>query len=97
MFGDNESVVNTASVPHSKLGKRHNILSYHRTREAIAAGVVRFHWLKGSANPADVLSKHWDYASVWSQLRPLLYWDGDTADIEVFDATKMVSAPKEGG
>ena len=97
MFGDNESVVNTASVPHSKLGKRHNILSYHRTREAIAAGVVRFHWLKGNSNPADVLSKHWDYASVWSQLRPLLFWDGDTADIEVFDAAKALSATKENG
>jgi len=32
MFGDNESVVNTASVPHSKLHKRHNALSYHHTR-----------------------------------------------------------------
>ena len=56
-FGDNESVVNTASVPHSKLGKRHNILSYHRTREAIAAGIIHFHWLKGDSNPADILSK----------------------------------------
>ena len=88
MFGDDESVVNTASVPHSKLGKRHNILSYHRTREAIAAGMIRFHWLQGSKNPADVLSKHWDYASVWDQLRPLLFWEGDTDDIEVFDLAK---------
>ena len=94
MFGDNESVVNTASVPHSKLGKRHNILSYHRTREAIAAGIIRFHWLKGDTNPADALSKHWDYASIWSQLRPLLFWDGDTADIEVWDLAKFSSAHK---
>ena len=94
VFGDNESVVNTASVPHSKLGKRHNILSYHRTREAIAAGIIRFHWLKGNSNPADILSKHWDYASIWSQLRPLLFWDGDTADIEVWDLAKFSSAHK---
>ena len=89
MFGDNESVVNTASVPHSKLGKRHNILSYHRTREAIAAGFLRFHWLRGDSNPADILSKHWDYASVWPQLRPLLFWEGDTAKIEEFDRSKF--------
>ena len=94
MFGDNESVVNTASVPHSKLGKRHNILSYHRTREAIAAGVVRFHWLRGNTNPADLLSKHWDYASVWSQLRPLLFWEGDTDDIEVFSLHKVPAINK---
>ncbi len=42
MFGDNETVVNTASVPQSRLAKRHNALSYHRTREAIAAGSPRF-------------------------------------------------------
>ena len=81
MFGDNESVVNLASLPHSKLHKRHNILSYHRTREAIAAGIIRFHFIAGSTNPADILSKHWDYALIWSQLRPILFWQGDTAKL----------------
>ena len=85
MFGDNETVVNTASIPHSKLHKRHNALSYHRTREAIAAGILRFHFVRGKTNPADILSKHWDYASVWPQLRPLLFWEGDTADLAVTD------------
>ena len=90
MFGDNETVVNTASVPHSKLMKRHNALSYHRTREAIAAGILRFHHMPGANNPADILSKHWDYASVWSQLRPLLFWRGDTAAI-----AKKTQLPKK--
>ena len=53
MFGDNESVVNTASMPHSKLNKRHNALSYHRTREAIAAKILCFYHVKGTLNPAD--------------------------------------------
>ena len=35
MFGDNESVVNSASMPHAKLHKRHIYLSFHRVREAI--------------------------------------------------------------
>ena len=30
MFGDNESVVNSATTPHGKLHKRHIMLSYHR-------------------------------------------------------------------
>jgi hypothetical protein len=81
MFGDNESVVNTAAVPHSKLSKRHNALSYHRTRESIAAGITRFHHIRGTLNPSDILSKHWDYASVWRLLQPLLFWKGDTADL----------------
>jgi hypothetical protein len=78
MFGDNESVVNTASMPHGKLNKRHNALSYHRTREAIAADIVRFHHIPGNKNPADILSKHWDMASVWNTLRPFMFWMGDT-------------------
>ena len=79
MFGDNESVVNTASIPHSKLHKRHNALSYHRTREAIAAGITRYHHVEGNLNPADILSKHWDLPSVYPSLRPFLFWRGDTA------------------
>jgi len=74
MFGDNGSVVNTASVPHSKLHKRHNALSYHRTREAIAAGITRFHHIVGTTNPEDILSKHWGHSSIWETLRPLLFW-----------------------
>ena len=29
MFGDNESVVNSSSVPYAKLHKRHTALSFH--------------------------------------------------------------------
>jgi len=81
MFGDNETVVNTASVPHGKLHKRHNALAYHKVRASIAAGITKFFHIRGETNPADILSKHWDYASVWSQLRPLLFWLGDTGDL----------------
>ena len=81
MFGDNETVVNTASEPHGKLHKRHNALSFHRTRFAIAAGIVRFHHVRGTHNPADVLTKHWDYSSVKEVLKPMLYWHDDTAEL----------------
>ena len=81
MFGDNETVVDTASIPHSRLHKRHNALSYHRTREAIAAGITRYYHIRGTTNPADILSKHWDMPSVWDSLKPLMFWSGDTADL----------------
>jgi hypothetical protein len=82
MFGDNKSVVNSSSIPHAKLHKRHTALSFHRVREAIASGYVDFIYLPGTENPADILSKHWSYASVWKLLQCLMFWDGDTADIE---------------
>ena len=81
VFGDNETVVNSALVLHSRLLKRHNALSYHRVRAAIAAGFIRMYHIPGTTNPADILSKHWDYPSVWPQLRPLLFWRGDTAQL----------------
>jgi hypothetical protein len=42
MFGDNQAVVNSSAIPHSCLSKRHNALSYHRVREAIATKIVNF-------------------------------------------------------
>ena len=42
MFGDNQSVITSSTLPHSRLNKRHNALSYHRVREAIASGVMYF-------------------------------------------------------
>ena len=82
MFGDNESVVNSSSVPHAKLHKRHTALSFHRVREAVASKFVVFHYIRGEMNPADILSKHWSYAQIWSLLQPVLFWRNDTAEIK---------------
>jgi hypothetical protein len=81
MFGDNKTVVDSATKIHAKLHKRHTALSFHRVREAIAAGFIGFHHIPGARNPADVLSKHWSYGCVWNLLQPLLFWMGDTANI----------------
>jgi hypothetical protein len=61
MFGDNESVVKSGSIPHSRLNKRHQALSYHAVREAIASGMLSFNHIPGPINPADIPSKHWGY------------------------------------
>ena len=79
MFGDNESVVISGSIPHSRLNKRHNALSYHRVREAIAAKILSFTHVPGKTNAADILSKHWGHTDVWPTLQPLLFFSGETA------------------
>jgi len=83
MFGDNQSVVESAVKIHAKLHKRHTALSFHRVREAIASKMVAFYHIAGNINPADILSKHWGYQQVWSStLQPLLFWwYGDTGNI----------------
>ena len=81
MFGDNESVVTSSTIPHSQLSKRHHALSYHYVREAVASDMVTFSHLPGEWNPSDVLSKHWGHAQVWQLLQPILFWKGNTADL----------------
>jgi hypothetical protein len=76
MFGDNKSVVNSGTIPHSLLNKRHNCLAYHRVREAIAAKILGFYWIESKLNKADILSKHWDNASVHQIIKELLDWQG---------------------
>ena len=58
MFGDNKSVVDSGSICTSP--KKSTLASYHRVREAIAAGYLQFNWKDEKSNPADILSKHWD-------------------------------------
>ena len=65
VFGDNQSVVTSSTIPQSGLNKRHNALSYHRVREAIAAKIVKFFHIKDTTNPADILSKHCGYPQLW--------------------------------
>ena len=83
LIGDNKTVVDSTTQPHSRLVKRHLMLSYHYVREAIATGNYAFVWLNGKDNPSDILSKHWGMQSVWQVLQPLLFWHGDTLDCPV--------------
>ena len=66
-------------TPIDAYSKRHHLVSYHRVREAIAAKYISFHWKDGKSNPADILIKHWEFATVWPMLKPILFWRGETA------------------
>ena len=76
MFGDNEGVVKSSTIPASVLKKRHNALSYHTVRAAISAGIVNFIHIPGVLNPADMLTKHLEPGVLEYLARPLLFWQG---------------------
>jgi hypothetical protein len=57
ILGDNMSVVLNTTVPSSVLKKKHNTIAYHRVREAIAARIMRFAYIKCEENVSDVLTK----------------------------------------
>ena len=77
MFGNNKSVVMSSTIPQSILNKRHNMLSYHRVREAIAAKILEFHWCLSGQNKSDILSKHWDQTKVKNTVREFVDYEGD--------------------
>ena len=87
LFGDNKTVVKSSALPEGKLHKRHNMSSFHKVRETIAAGFIQFHHLVGTNNPADILSKHWEHSDIlskhwehsdiWHLLRPFVFCQKD--------------------
>ena len=81
LLGDNESVVKGVTIPHRRLNKRHLMLSWHYLREAIATGTYDYVHIPGKINPADILSKHWGYRNIWSMLKPILFWFGNTGEL----------------
>ena len=93
MFGDNQSVVTQSTLPHSTLSKRWNALSYHRVREAIAGGWIRFEHIAGTENPADILTKSLPHykASVFTDT--LLFWKGET-DKKIDDIDSDTGEPR---
>ncbi len=95
MFGDSQSVIASSTLPTATLKKRHNALSFHHVREAIAAGITAFYKIDGKHNPADILSKHGGYPDVWPVLKPLLFWHGDTA--EIVDDTVQTKGESQDG
>ena len=76
LFGDNRSVITSATLPHSTLTKHHNILVFHRVREAIAAKIMAFYWIQSAYNLSDMLSKQWDHPSVYPRILKLLITRG---------------------
>ena len=82
LFGDNRAVVNTSILPKSRLHKRHVLLSFHRVREAIAAGIINFSFIPGSINPADILTKSWGYQQIKTSLKAMLFWKGNTMNVK---------------
>ena len=77
LFGDNRSVVTSATLPYSTLTKRHNIFAFHRVREAIAAKHMAFYWIQSAYNLSDILSKHWDHPTVYPMILKLLITRGN--------------------
>jgi hypothetical protein len=95
LFGDNQSVITSSTLPLSRLKIRHIALNYHRVREMIASKAVRFLWIDGKENPADILTKHWGHHHIWDRLKSIMFWPGDTADLYIEKRKRKNELEKE--
>ena len=57
VYCDNEAVYKNTVAPESTLKKKHHSISYHRCREAIAAGTIRVAKQGTLKNLADLFTK----------------------------------------
>jgi hypothetical protein len=73
LLGDNNSVVLNCSMPTSVLKKKHSAVSFHRVREAIAGGVMKFAHITSELNYADILTKPVPSYHFRELVKPLLF------------------------
>ena len=57
VIGDNAAVIINATIPESLLNKKHVAISYHKTWDCVAAGVVHPLKIDSKFNFADALTK----------------------------------------
>jgi len=73
IFGDNLSVILSASNPGHDLSKKHVAISFHVVREAIAARIIEPYWLRGENNMSDIMTKQIPRSEFLRHLK-FLYW-----------------------
>ena len=71
--------------PESTLKKKHNVIAYHRVREAQAAGVIRIAKEDSETNLADVLTKSLPGPRLLTMMNFIL-WKGDQNGISLLQA-----------
>jgi hypothetical protein len=77
MLCDNQAVVTNMQLPSSNLKKKHNAVSYHKCREAVAAGIIKVGHIPSVNNVADVLTKPLGPEMYEALLDGILYHDPD--------------------
>ena len=97
VWGDNKSMIDSSTIPESKLNKRHNILSFHYVRSMISRGYVNLQHLASEWNFADIPTKQWSYQSCYRELvQPVFHHSGNTAALFLDDTLELDVAIEEG-
>lgn len=78
--GNNESMINSVTVPDAKLHRRHNILSFHCVKSMVVQGYINMQHIVSTYNISDTLTKHLSYQSRYHELiQHVFHHAGNTA------------------
>lgn len=80
VWGDNDSMIRSATVPDSELHMRHSILSFHSVQSMIESGYINLQHIKSEYNLADIITKYWGYQGTYHDLiEPVFHHARNTA------------------
>ena len=89
-WGDNETMINSSTIPDAKLHKRHNILSFHFVRSMVARGYINMLHIISKYNSGDILTKHWGYQGTYHELiQPVFHHVGNTVNLFLDDILEV--------
>ena len=90
-------MINSSTIPESKLNKRHNILSFHYVQSMISRGYINLQHLASKWNFAGILTKNWSYQTSYHELiQPVFYHPGNTAALFLDDTLELDASIAEG-
>ena len=97
VWGDNESMINSSTIPESKLNKRHNILLFHYVRSMISQGYINLQHLASKWNFADILTKNLSYQSSYHELiQPVFHHSRNTVALFLDNTSELDVSIAEG-
>jgi hypothetical protein len=73
MFGDNNAVVISTSIPSSQLKKKHHSCAFHRIRECVTMAVLDFMHIPSADNLANALTKPLGGVTFHQLVGPILF------------------------
>ena len=73
VWGDNEIMINSPTVPAAKLHKSRNILSFYYVRSMISQGYINMQLIASEWIFSNILTKHWSYQSSYHKLIRLAF------------------------
>ena len=97
VWEDNESIINSSTIPESKLNKRHKILYFHYVRSMISREYINLQHLASKWNFTDILTKNYFYQNSHHELiQPVFHHSGNTAILFLDDTLELGVSITEG-